>query len=282
MVLVRGAGRLDRSVSCFYHQWRYSLQGELAVVPQRTEQFPDLDPRRLGLLPAAVDVWEGLVFVHPDPGAPALLGSLTGLPEALGSHQPGRLAQVAHTRLDARCNWKLLVENHVDVYHLWYLHEQTLGDFDHTRFEHVQAGRNWTSYEPLRGADLGRAALTRGNAVIEHLGERDRLGLGAHLIFPNLLVATSAQFFATYVAEPVAPDHTVIDLRVRAEALADGAALVEAVESFIKEDITACEAVQTAVTSPAFGVGPLARDHERPIAAFHRSVLTAMAGNVAG
>ncbi|HEY2301280.1 MAG TPA: aromatic ring-hydroxylating dioxygenase subunit alpha [Acidimicrobiales bacterium] len=274
-VLLQGRGNVERSISCFYHQWRYTLDGSLAVVPQRKEQFPDLVPEDWGLLPASVEVWEGMVFVHPEAAASPLSGTLTGLPDRLGSHHPALLSQVGGARLDARCNWKLFVENHVDIYHLWYLHGATLSDFDHTRFEHRQTEGNWTSYEPLRQGEVA-TALSRGTTAIAHLDDRDRLGIGAHLVFPNLMIATAAEFFATYVAEPVSPDHTVIDLRVRAEPGADAAALVDAVRSFIDEDIAACEAIQDAVESPAFAIGPLAQGHEQPITAFQSQVLAAM------
>jgi len=273
MVLLEGAGQVSHRITCFYHQWRYALNGALAVVPQRREQFPDLDPQRWGLLPASVAVWEGMVFVHPDPAAEPLDAALRGVPENLGSHRPGLLRQVATDRIDARCNWKLFVENHVDVYHLWYLHAESLGDFEHPRFEYRQVGANWASYEPLRTGDVASAALTKGTTAIAHLDERDRLGLGAHMVFPNLLMASAAEFFATYVAEPVAADHTVIEVRVRAEATADADAILDALRSFIAEDIAACEAVQAGVRSPAFAVGPLARDLELPITNFHTNVL---------
>jgi len=276
MVLLNGSGRVERSVNCFYHQWRYALDGALEVVPQRKDQFPGLDVDDWGLLPASVAVWEGLVFAHPDPAAPPLADTLRGVPEHLGSHHPGLLRQVSVCRLEARCNWKLFVENHVDVYHLWHLHASTLGDFDHTRFEHVQTGPNWASYEPLKHGDLAGAALTRGTDQIGHLDERDRHGIGAHLVFPNLMMATAAEFFATYVAIPQSPGTSLIELRMRAEAGADAEAITDAALSFIHEDIRACEAVQRAVTSPAFRVGPLALDHERPIESFHSSVLAGM------
>jgi choline monooxygenase len=276
-VLLQGTGRVDRSIRCFYHQWRYDLDGALAVVPQRKDQFPDLIPSEWGLVPAAIAVWEGMVFVHPDAGAPPLASTLDEVPAHVGSFEPGLLRQVAVARIEARCNWKLFVENHIDVYHLWYLHESTLGDVEHARFEHRHVGRNWVSYEPLRRGDVDGAALTSGTTAIRHLTERDRLGIGAHQVFPNLLMATAAEFFATYVAEPVAPDRTVIELRIRADPGADPERLRQALRSFIDEDIAACEAVQTAVRSPAFRVGPLARDHEAPIATFHRHILEAMA-----
>jgi Rieske 2Fe-2S family protein len=276
MVLLEGAGNVARTINCFYHQWRYALDGSLQVVPQGREQFPDLDRSALGLRPAALEIWEGMVFVHPDPDARPLGDTLGQLPAYLGSHRPGLLQQAAHQRIEARCNWKLFVENHIDVYHLWYLHEQSLGDFDHRQFEHHQLGRNWASYEPLKGEELSDAALTRSTVAIDHLDQRDRFGLGAHLVFPNLMMATAAEFFATYQAEPIGPDRTVIDLRIRSENGADADALVDALRSFITEDVTACEAVQAAVASPAFEVGPLAAEHERPITVFHTNVLDAL------
>jgi hypothetical protein len=94
------------------------------------------------------------------------------------------------------------------------------------------------------------------------------------MVFPNLLMATSAEFFATYAAEPVAPQRTVVELRIRAEPAADPAHLLGALRSFILEDIAACEAVQRGVRSPMFSVGPLARDHERPITTFQANLLT--------
>lgn len=273
MVLLEGSGNAGDTINCFYHQWRYALDGALQVVPQRGDQFPGLEPAEWGLLPASVEVWEGMVFAHPDPVAAPLSQALKGVAEHLGSHRPGLLTQTAVLRLDARCNWKLFVENHVDVYHLWHLHAVTLGDFDHTRFEHVQTGGNWASYEPLRHGEPASAALTGGTRQISHLDERDRRGLGAHLVFPNLMIATSAEFFATYVAVPARPDHTIIELRIRTEPDAEPATVTKAALSFIEEDIRACEAVQRAVQSPSFRVGPLARTHERPIARFHERLL---------
>jgi phenylpropionate dioxygenase-like ring-hydroxylating dioxygenase large terminal subunit len=276
-VLLSGSGCLAGTVNCFYHQWRYLLDGSLAVVPQRKEQFPDLDLTEWGLLPAAVATWQGMVFAHPDPGAAPLDAALIGIPEHLGSFQPGRLAQVATAEIDAACNWKLFVENHIDVYHLWYLHAETLGDYDHHRFEHRFVGPNWVSYEALKpNRPLETAALIMGTTPIRDLDRADQVGLRAQLVFPNLMIATSSEFWATYVARPVAPDHTVIELRIRAEPDADASALLAAMRSFIVEDIGACEAIQHAVGSPAFAVGPLARDHERPIAVFHENILAAM------
>jgi phenylpropionate dioxygenase-like ring-hydroxylating dioxygenase large terminal subunit len=258
------------TLRCPYHGWEWDLDGTLVRVPQRKAQFPDLDAAALGLHPASVAEWEGMVFVNAEPDAD-FATDLAGLDQHLGSFRPALLPQVARVRIEAACNWKLFVENHIDVYHLWYLHDQTLADFDHTQFEHHELGSNWASYEPLR-----TSVAPTDRDVVRHLDARDRAGIQAHMLFPHTLIAASTTFFTTYAIRPIAPDRSWIDLRIRAEADADVDALVAATRAFIDEDVAACEQIQVAVSADRFGVGPLARTHERPITTFQSHLLEAI------
>ena len=174
--MLDGRGDALDEIDCLYHGWRYDLDGALTVVPQRKAQFPDLDTAACALLPASVDVWEGMVFVNPSPDAAPLRDALGDLPGHIGSHRPGQLTLVGVADVPAACNWKLLVENHIDVYHLWYLHRESLGDFDHNQFEHHQLGRNWASYEPLRQRTSTRRGSPAGPSRSTNLDERDRHG----------------------------------------------------------------------------------------------------------
>ena len=69
MTMVDGCGSGRRSIRCGYHDWRYGLDGALRVVPQRADQFPDLDADALGLLPVFGGRVGGHVFASPDPAA---------------------------------------------------------------------------------------------------------------------------------------------------------------------------------------------------------------------
>lgn len=262
------------TVRCPYHGWEWSIDGELVRMPQRRAQFPDTDPAELGLHPASVGEWEGMVFVNAEPDAGPLEAYLGALPVSIGSYRPGQLAEVGRVRIEIQANWKLFVENHIDVYHLWYLHEQSLSAFDHARFAHQQLGGVWVSYEPFRKAHVeSPGALPSVAPAIGHLDERDRTGIGAHMVFPNLLMATTAEFFTTYAIHPISPTRSWIDLRVRAEPDADGPALLQAVRAFVDEDVVACERVQACMRSSRFAVGPLALEHELSIEQFHEQLL---------
>jgi choline monooxygenase len=234
---------------------------------------------RSGSAPVAVDVWAGYLFVHLDPAAaPPLDEWLGDFPNRIGPFLPDKLVEVARHRFDLAANWKFFVENHVDVYHLWYLHGESLGAYDHPRSAWDTCGPHWVFYEPPRDdVDTHDERFWRGLLPLEGVGE-DRWGSGAHLVFPNLTLATGAGFFMTYQCLPVAPDRSVVDIRVRAEAGSDAAEMLAMSRTVIeREDGAACEGLQRAVTSPSFCVGPLARDHELPITRFHESVLAAMA-----
>ncbi|MFI5040845.1 MAG: aromatic ring-hydroxylating dioxygenase subunit alpha [Acidimicrobiales bacterium] len=227
----------------------------------------------------AVDTWAGYVFVHLDPSsAPPLLEWLVEFPELIGGFRPDRLVEVARHRFTLPANWKFFVENHVDVYHLWYLHEESLGAYDHRRAAWQTTGPHWVFYEPPRaGIDTHDERFWRGLRPIEGVTE-DRWGSGAHLIFPNVTLATGAGFFMTYQCVPVAAGTSVVDIRVRAEPGSDASSMLGLSRVVIEqEDGAACAALQQAVASPWFRVGPLASEHELPITRFQRSVLEAMA-----
>jgi choline monooxygenase len=277
MPVAEGAGRAGRHLTCPYHQWSFALDGALVRVPQQQSQFADLDTAGWGLHPVAVVEWRGMVFVNPgaDPATADerfadALGPLRPYLESWSAPDGGPLDEVAVVRYEVGCNWKLLVENHLDVYHLWYLHQRSLSAYDHKRFDWSWAGDTWWSHEPLKATSPRPATLLGG------LDEDARTGLGAHLLFPNLMIVTTGDYLATYDAVPLAPDRTVLTLRVRSIPSADGDALVAGIRSFLTEDTTGCERLQSVTGSPRFGLGPLASDHETPLRCFHDALRARM------
>ncbi len=264
--LVAHDGPVGQSLRCEYHFWNFQLDGTLRHVPQMEAQFPGLDKAAWCLRPAAAAEWEGMVFVHPDPAAVSFVSWLGGFPTWMGSHRPGMHPEVLHTEFAAACNWKLFVENHVDVLHLWYLHARTL-ETDHDRFEWWQSGPHWGSYEPYkeRTAYPPRHDLPQ----LAGLDALDRNGVRANLIYPNIMIATTGDSVLIYQAIPTSPTTCTIDLRVRAAAGCKPEVMLQTVRPFLVEDIRAGERVQGSVRSSAFEVGPLGLQHEAPIERFH-------------
>lgn len=261
-LLEDGSGTMGRYVTCPYHQWSFALDGGLAKVPQPA-QFPGIEPETLGLVPLPVVEWHGMVFVCPGGEATSDFdAAVAPLAGRLAEYLDADLVQVATSCYTVACNWKFLVENHIDVYHLWYLHQESLRAFEHRAFQWEWSGRTWWSWEPVKDRESVKDGLP--GLSVQH-----RFGIGAHLLFPNLMIINGPRYLATYDAEPLSPDRTRITLRIRSRPGEDGGDLVHLVEQFLAEDIKACEQLQIGAAGPAFDIGALARDHEAPLGLFH-------------
>lgn len=261
-LLADGPGQIGRYLTCPYHQWSFAVDGGLVNVPQ-SGQFPQLDPETLGLVPLPVIEWHGMIFVSTGKAPVDFDAAVAPLAGRLAQYLDADLLQVATARYTVACNWKFLVENHIDVYHLWYLHQDSLRAYEHRAFQWEWSGRTWWSWEPIKDR------ASEGNSL-PGLSGQHIYGIGAHLLFPNLMIINGPRYLATYDAEPLGPDRTQITLRIRSRPEEDGAEMVRSVEQFLAEDIKACEQLQVGAGSPAFAIGALARDHEAPLGLFHR------------
>ncbi len=256
-----GEGDGGRFVTCPYHQWSFRITGELASLPQR-EQFAAEDLECISLSEIDVGLWNGLIFVRLGAGEGTFADLVGDLDRRMSIFLAGPLTEVAQLCFEIDANWKFLVENHVDVYHLWYLHAKTLSAFDHARFEWERSGRGWWSFEPPK--------VKSGVAPLLHwLPEAESEGVGAHLIFPNTMVVTNSSCVAAYDVRPISPMRSQVTLRVRSILGADPVPLVQEIKSFLCEDVEVCEGLQRGTASPAFKLGPLASRHELPLRYFH-------------
>ena len=275
--LLDSAGNCD-AIVCPYHRWRYQLDGRLSSVPQQKRQLPDLNLDDWPLLPANLAQHSGMLFVNPDAKAPEFNTWLAGVAGLLDAFQPRRLKVMSLGTFEFAANWKFYIENHVDWYHLWYTHPETLRMWRHGDGQMHQTGAHWSSFEPARD---GFDSMTPELQPLPGLSEQQRQN-GAHLLFPNLTLFTGDGYFATGLVTPIAPDRT----RMHFRALVDPdqptspeleAGLLKAFQEITEiEDAGMTERLQAAVQSDAFGVGPMTLEYEAPIASFHDDYLTVM------
>lgn len=279
ITLVEGCGNAGRALLCPYHHWNFSLDGTLRSVPQ-AEQFPGLDKSALGLEPVAVAQWGGMVFVNLAAQPEPFEQWLGAFPATLGLHDPGRLEEVNVRVRTVRSNWKFLVENTIEVYHLWYLHRTTQDQYQNHLFRNAFEGRHWWSYTPLfpdrafaeEESNLDWTAVP----VAPWLGERERSGIFVHLIFPNVCLFATALTFRIMTLVPDGPEQCAVEMRTRALPGTDPALFDGEVNQTFEEDVEACERIQKGAHRSRFRVGPLAKDHERPIGIFQANLLEAM------
>ncbi|HEY1485690.1 MAG TPA: aromatic ring-hydroxylating dioxygenase subunit alpha [Micromonosporaceae bacterium] len=193
--LVTGAEPEGKAIRCPYHGWTYHLDGTLVGAPEgRT--IPCLDRPSLGLFPAAVESYLGLVFVNLDRGAAPLHEQLGGLDEKIGRYLGADLRPVGtyriyddHDRQDA--NWKVVLDNYLEGYHVPVAHPGLMRLLDYQRYT-VETTERYAYFEvPLRdkpSSNLLERAYQRLTTTMPGLGDEDKRIWRYVMIYPNTLI----------------------------------------------------------------------------------------------
>jgi choline monooxygenase len=240
-------------LQCRYHGWTYRLDGMLRGVPHfnRTELF---DKKDYGLVPVRLAEWQGLLFVHLQPAGELLETLVAGIAERIAPQRFDQLAFVKQVDYEARCNWKVYVDNYLEGYHVPLVHPElcSLYDFDAYRTELYP----WYSLQvgPLSGKETPYGVST-GEALY-------------YCLYPNCMLNILPGRLQTNVVVPLAPDRCRIEFRyyyadaasdAARRTIADDLAFSDAVQG---EDIEICERVQEGLASGVYERGRFSADME--------------------
>ena len=182
------AGNCGRTLTCPYHHWAYSIDGTLVGIPDKKRMYGDDFPMQdYGLVPIRVAVaWGKFVFGCLSRKAPSFDEWVAPLDERYQRYGFENYHRF-HRELDQeyRFNWKLLVENANDDYHVRFVHSRNNPVAATMDTEPYQAGRTTSGYKPRKK----HVDITGGRT---DLPERDLRGSYADHIYPNLVPPTEA------------------------------------------------------------------------------------------
>ncbi len=294
-------GSSPRGLQCPYHKWFYTLAGELKAVPRQDPLFPTVDKTQLGLMPASIGVFRGMIFVHPDENPLEDWKAFSAdLELKAGPHRPDKMVEVGRSRHLFEANWKLVAENYMDAYHLFYLHEKSAATFDHERFDWDTAGRHYLFYEPVveKYKDWATKVYGDKNIGVVPGTNPETYGGTFHMFFPTIGWVGMAHSWSTFHVIPQSVDRTIVESRVR--VMPDAVDQMEAspryksrfnsgeidlvtlddapkhpmqTDNLMFEDMWACRQMQRAMNSPAYRVGAMARKFESTMTFYQRNVM---------
>jgi phenylpropionate dioxygenase-like ring-hydroxylating dioxygenase large terminal subunit len=211
--VVRGESGTARLLSCQFHGWTYDLRGDLVRVPDERD-FVGLCRDDRSLPPVRCERWGGWYFVNLDHDAMPLSEWLEPLPQILSSVAAAPLRMFHTKSASVRCNWKILAEGFLEVYHARTVHPTTVAPTLATRgtvislYDHghqamvspVVAGTRGDGREAIPYFDGAPPAMTEANLQ------------PAHGIFPNIITPLDGRGFPFLVFWPEAIDRTRLDI----------------------------------------------------------------------
>lgn len=127
-LVMESKGKLDSRFVCAYHGWCYNLQGQLTAVRDKRD-FVDLDISNISLKSVRCERIGNWVFINENADAPALLEHLHPIPLHLQQFQPDNIRLIHSATYDVDCNVKIQLDAFFEVYHLSFIHEDTVDRF---------------------------------------------------------------------------------------------------------------------------------------------------------
>jgi len=184
--LCEGHGRVD-AIACPYHGWTYGLDGKLNHVPREEGFGGSLHRGRSGLSEVHCDTAFGFVWVNLGSKPPPLRETLGGLDAELEPYLLEEMRPIAIHDEVVPANWKAMLENAMDFYHVPFVHGRTIN-------KHVDKGPDLSSYgdhtrQRLMIAPYGwRGRLDRRCTRGGPYSEEQVSSLHKYMVFPNFLI----------------------------------------------------------------------------------------------
>ena len=242
-----------RNFQCFYHYWTYDTAGRLIGVPGQDSYGPGFRKEAMGLHEIRSQNFRGWLFLCFSAETEPLEAYLAGARDYLDmilDQDEGRGAAIlpgAH-EYSMRANWKMLIENSTDIYHLPAMHSRHMHDYL-PKVLGIPSPDPRAAREPGSGArDLGN-----GHAVIEYRRfngvadearrpefearygtERARRMLDftrTLILFPNTIFIEQRRVIRT--CYPVAPDNAEINAWPLMPVIDDPAARAQRLDIYL-------------------------------------------------
>lgn len=284
--LVREPCQRQRLV-CPYHAWMYGLDGALLRTPH-IAGADDHDGQKAGVdLPDGLEavrtaIWHQMIFVNVSGTAPPFEEVIAPLDARWAEYDFSGLAEAETAVYDVGCNWKLAIENFIDVYHIPYVHPglEAYSSFrDHSMVHEGLLTGQWNDDVDPPDYAVGKLPEFPG------LPEGKRRTLEALSLFPNLLMAITVDYLRFIIIEPTGPNSCREHLKifVIGEETARDPALAEArrqlrlrFEAFNNEDIDIAQELQASMMGSGFRRAHLSPAFDRAVQTFQTRVAEAL------
>jgi len=130
LILITEKTKVEQSITCPYHAWSYSTSGELESAPHfggfRKQEVPGFKKCDFGLLPVRFEIWHDWVFVNVNGQAPDFSEYVATFEDELKDFDFSTLEPIGRIDLgEVKANWKLLMENFIEPYHVPVVHDVT-------------------------------------------------------------------------------------------------------------------------------------------------------------
>jgi len=260
--VAQGHGNV-KEFSCPYHGWVYDLKGQLLGAPYMKEA-KDFDPLRCRLKALKTEVWAGNIFITFSEKPRPFAEYIADFEADFGFLKPEACRLADKLEMEIHCNWKLLIENLMDIYHVSVLHVRTFGKYVTPKTYDARLRKNGGVIAYYKAAPLtpdGTSLFGR----LPWLGDRpDTFACQGHLA-PNMNILARSDLVKFYVVWPLSAGRCrLIAYSLLPKEFFEQPGFAEKVKvyhehmrDFLAEDETMIMSLQNVMSSERFDPGPM-------------------------
>jgi len=284
----RGAPLLEAGASgrvrivCPYHSWAYKLNGDLVSTPHvggaGQHTCDTIQGKQLGLRRVRSAEWAGHIFINLSGTASTFDEWIRPVAERLTLIDWGTLRRDPHFALSLQvaANWKIIVENFVESYHLPWIHKKLESVNPMAKHFQILGGHSYLGQGGF--AYEGEKATSSNLPRLPALADGSRYE--ALAIFPNLILAPLADMTFSIIMLPESATRTleriefffVGDQALDQRFATDREKSVRFITDVNAEDVAIVEAVQRGRHSSAFTGGYFSEAQEATSLQFQKIV----------
>ena len=214
MILVEEPMNITGMIRCPYHNWCYSLNGDLCATPMvggtGIHTHKAINHDELGLFKIRSAVWQDIVFVNISNNAQEFRDSASKTIERWKEfekplHHGGDNSSFI---LKLNTNWKLAVENYCESYHLPSIHPElntTSSIKDHYHIEEPGhcSGQGSHVYNQMKSEN--------GDVFPDFEGLSKKWDKTSEYIalYPNVLLGVHRDHFFSIIIQPISPEKSI-------------------------------------------------------------------------
>lgn len=280
-------------LTCPYHAWSYGLDGTLHGRPhyhgpKKHQTRCDSGPDEARLFEVRSATWHDWVFVNLDGRAEAFEDFIAPVVREFDGHDLSVFRRSEDAmRFEFQSNWKLVVENYCDFYHVFAVHpELDIAMSDEMRRAMWPGGCHMFNGYSFEGASSGISVEQADLDLPKQPGLRDDLAnsMVFGLVFPNFAINVYPESVQAVLFEPVAHDRTVMHMwfyyvgdAARASQFSkQRARLYNDWAGLNAEDEGICRRLQEGRTSEAYDGGRMAPYWDKGTIHYHRQIALAV------
>ena len=174
--------------TCRYHAWTYATSGELVRAPHM-EMKDGFEPGQHSLRALQADSWEGFIYVslaaEPVTRPSEVLATLSE--QVVGRYGMSGYQSVLRETVEWDANWKNLIENFIESYHVPVVHGKTFA-LHKKAPEDYFCGEDDDHYCYHRAAQTDTSGLGAAHPANQRLQGEWRRMMVDFCVFPNHLV----------------------------------------------------------------------------------------------